>query len=313
MSSRRATVFGGTGFLGRRIVRHLLDANLAVRIASRHPDIVLSLFSHDVSSIEFVHADVNDDGSVARAVAGAWAVVNAVSLYVERGKCTFHSVHVDAAKRIAMLARQAGAGALVHISGIGADAGSASPYIRSRGEGETAVLDAFPSTKLVRPAVMFGPGDAFLAPLLATLRRLPVFPMFGSGSTRLQPVYVEDVAEAIVRILQAPAASQLYELAGPRVYTYQELLRAIAVSAGTRPLLVPLPFSWWHFIGYVSEVLPNPPITRNQVELMEQDNVPEPSAPGLDALQISPRALENILFSMLQPASEKQKHDFHCA
>ena len=311
MSSRRVTVFGGTGFLGRRIVRHLLDANLAVRIASRHPDIALSLFSRDVSGIEFVHADVNDDGSVARAVAGAWAVVNAVSLYVERGKCTFHSVHVDAAKRIAMLARQAGAEALVHISGIGADAGSTSPYIRSRGEGETAVLDAFPSTKLVRPAVMFGPGDGFLAPLLATLRRLPVFPMFGSGSTRLQPVYVEDVAEAIVRILLAPAASQLYELGGPRVYTYQELLRAIAVSAGTRPLLVPLPFSWWHFIGYVSEVLPNPPITRNQVELIEQDNVPEPSAPGPRLCRSRRERLKIFFPSMLQPAREKQKYEFH--
>ena len=142
---------------------------------------------------------------------------------------------------------------------------------------------------------MFGPGDAFLIPLLAMLRRTPVFPMFGSGATRLQPVYVEDVAEAIVRILQAPAASQLHELAGPRVYTYQELLRAIAASAGTRPLLVPFPFSLWHLIGYVSEVLPNPPITRNQVELMEQDNVPGQSAPGFEALQISPRALEDML------------------
>ena len=295
MSSRRVTIFGGTGFLGRRIVRYLLDADFAIRVASRHPDVAFSLFSRDVSGIESVLADVNDDGSVARSVIGAWAVVNAVSLYVERGKSTFHSVHVDAAKRIAMLARQAGAEALVHISGIGADAGSAAPYIRSRGEGEAAVLDAFPSAKLVRPAVMFGPGDAFLTPLLAMLRRMPVFPMFGSGATRLQPVYVEDVAVAIVRILQAPAASQVHELAGPRVYTYQELLRAIAVSAGTRPLLVPLPFSLWHLIGYVSEVLPNPPITRNQLELMEQDNVPEQSAPGFEALQISPRAFEDML------------------
>jgi uncharacterized protein YbjT (DUF2867 family) len=294
MCSRRVTVFGGTGFLGRRIVHHLLDADLAVRIASRHPDRAHSLFS-GASGVEFAYAEVHDDGSVATAIAGAWAVVNAVSLYVERGKYTFRSVHVEAAKRIAMLARQAGAENLVHVSGIGANAGSASAYIRSRGEGEAAVLDAFPSAKLVRPAVMFGPGDAFLTPLLAMLRRTPVFPMFGSGATRLQPVYVEDVAEAVVRILQAPAASRLYELAGPRVYAYQELLRTIAASAGTRPLLVPFPFSLWHLIGYVSEVLPYPPITRNQVELMEQDNVAEPTAPGFEALQISPRALENIL------------------
>ena len=127
------------------------------------------------------------------------------------------------------------------------------------------------------------------------LRRTPVFPMFGSGSTRLQPAYVEDVAEAVVRILGASTACQLYELAGPRVYTYKELLTTIAASAGVRPFLVPFPFSLWHFIGYVSEVLPNPPITRNQVELMEQDNVPEPGALGFEALQMSPRAVENVL------------------
>ena len=126
------TVFGGTGFLGRRVVRHLRDAGLVARVACRHPDAVPSLFSREVSGIEAVHADVNDDGSVARALAGAWAAVNTVSLYVERGKDTFHSVHVEAAKRIAVLARQAGAETLVHISGIGANAGSASPSPRLR-------------------------------------------------------------------------------------------------------------------------------------------------------------------------------------
>jgi uncharacterized protein YbjT (DUF2867 family) len=305
MSSRRVTVFGGTGFLGRRIVRHLHDADFTVRSASRHRDRSRSLFSRDVSGIESVHADVNDDGSVASAVSGAWAVVNAVSLYVEHGQCTFQSVHVEAAKRVAMLSRQAGVETFAHISGIGADVGSASPYIRSRGKGEAALLDAFPSAKLIRPAVMFGPGDAFLTPLLTMLRHTPVFPMFGRGATRLQPAYVEDVAEAIARVLRAPAARQLYELAGPRVYTYQELLRTVAASTGTTPFLVPFPFSLWHVIGYVSESLPSPPITRNQIELMRQDNVPQPDTPGFEALQISPQAVENILPKMLQTAREK--------
>jgi uncharacterized protein YbjT (DUF2867 family) len=216
MSSQRVTVFGGTGFLGRRIVRHLHDADFAVRIASRHPERGRLLLSGDASGIESVRADANDDASVATAVTGAWAVVNAVSLYVEQGKCTFRSVHVEAAKRVAMLARQAGVETLVHVSGIGANAGSASPYIRSRGQGEAAVLDAFPSSTLTRPAVMFGPGDALLTPLLTMLRHMPVFPMFGLGETRLQPAYVEDVAEAIVRVLRAPPSRQPYELAGPR-------------------------------------------------------------------------------------------------
>jgi uncharacterized protein YbjT (DUF2867 family) len=307
MSSRRVTVFGGTGFLGRRIVRHLHDADFAVRIASRHPDRGRSLFSRDGSGIDSFHADVNHDDSVASAVRGAWAVVNAVSLYVEHAQCTFQSVHVEAAKRVAMLARQAGVEMLVHISGIGADAGSVSPYIRSRGKGEAAVLDAFPSTKLIRPAVMFGPGDAFLTPLLTILRHMPVFPMFGSGETRLQPAFVGDVAEATVRVLRAPTAHQLYELAGPRVYTYHELLRTIAASSGARPFLVPFPFSLWHVIGYVSETLPSPPITRNQIELMGQDNIPEPDAPGFEALQIAPQAIENILPQILQTAREKAK------
>jgi uncharacterized protein YbjT (DUF2867 family) len=188
----------------------------------------------------------------------------------------------------------------VHVSGIGADAGSASPYIRSRGQGEAAVLDAFPSARVIRPAVMFGSGDALLTPLLTMLRHMPVFPMFGRGETRLQPAYVEDVAEAIVRVLRAPTARRPYELAGPRVYTYQELLRAIAASTDTRPYLVPFPFSLWHVIGYVSEALPSPPITRNQVELMERDNIADPDAPGFEALQISPQAIENILPQMLQ-------------
>jgi NADH dehydrogenase len=305
MSRRRVTVFGGTGFLGRRIVRHLQDADFAVRIASRHPDRDRSLFSRDVSGIEPFPADVNDGAAVASAVSGAWAVVNAVSLYLEREQRTFQSVHVEAARRVAMLARRAGVETLVHISGIGADARSPSPYIRSRGRGEAAVLDAFPSATLIRPAVMFGPGDAFLTPLLTMLRHMPVFPMFGRGETRLQPAYVEDVAEAIVRVLRIPAVRQLYELAGPSVYTYQELLRTIATSAGTRPFLVRFPFSLWHAIGFVSEALPAPPITRNQVELMGKDNIPEPDAPGFEALQISPQAIENILPQMLQAARRK--------
>jgi uncharacterized protein YbjT (DUF2867 family) len=304
MASRRVTVFGGTGFLGRRIVRHLHDAGFAVRAASRRRDRSRSLFSGDAPDIEIVSADVNDDGSVTRAVDGTWAVVNAVSLYLEHGQHTFRAVHVEAARRVAVLASQAGAAALVHISGIGADAGSASRYISSRGQGEAAVRDAFPAARLIRPAVMFGAGDAFLTPLLGMLRRMPAFPLFGNGNTRLQPAYVEDVAEAVVRVLQAATTHQVYELAGPRTYTYHELLRTVAETVGARPVLVPIPFGVWHVLGYAAEMLPNPLITRNQVELMEQDNVAAADAAGFAALQISPRAIEDILPQMLQEAEK---------
>src|SRR5262249_10367125 len=185
-----------------------------------------------------------------------------------------------AAGRVAAIASRARAEKLVHVSGIGANATSTSPYIRSRGEGEAAVLRAYPSATLIRPAVMFGPDDAFLVPLLSMLRRLPVFPLFGSGETRLQPAHVEDVAEAVARILQAPMAHTIYELAGPQVYTYRELLQTTAAQAGREPLLVPFPFPLWRGIGFVSQLLPPPPITPNQVDFLELGTVLPPANPG---------------------------------
>jgi uncharacterized protein YbjT (DUF2867 family) len=302
MAAQSVTVFGGTGFLGRCIVHHLQAAGFGVRAASRHPDSGGSLFA--APGVEPVRADINDESSVAAAAAGAFAVVNAVSLYIEHGRDTFQSVHVEAAARVATIATRAGAKRLVHISGIGADADSASSYIRSRGQGEAAVLLAFPSATLIRPAVMFGREDAFLVPLLSMLRRLPIFPMFGTGKTRLQPAYVEDVAEAVGRVLQIAAAHNVYELAGPRVYTYRELLQTIAAQAGRRPLLVPFPIPLWRLIGSISEFLPNPPITANQVDLMELDSVAASDISGFGALQIVPQAIETILPAVLQ--DEKQ-------
>src|SRR6516165_9498963 len=199
MTVRTVTVFGGTGFLGRRIVRHLDAAGFGVRVASRHPERVRSLFPEH-PTVEAVGADINDENSTTAALAGAFAVINSVSLYVESRSETFRSVHVEAAGQVAAIASRARAEKLVHVSGIGANAASASPYIRSRGEGEAAVLRAYPSATLIRPAVMFGPEDAFLVPLLSMLHRLPVFPLFGSGETRLQPAHVEDVAEAVARM-----------------------------------------------------------------------------------------------------------------
>ena len=202
-SGRIVTVFGGAGFLGRRIVRHLRDREFPVRIASRHPDRGHSQLGRDDPQLRSVYADIHDERSVADALAGAFAVVNTVSLYVEHGQETFHSVHVESAQRVAAQAHRAGVKRLVHISGIGADPASQSRYIRTRGEGELVVGAAFADARVIRPAVMFGPDDAFLTTILKLLRRLPIYPMFGRGLTRLQPAYVEDVAEAIVRIMRA--------------------------------------------------------------------------------------------------------------
>jgi len=229
------------------------------------------------------------------ALAGAFGVVNAVSLYVERGNQTFHSVHVEAAARVAKHSRASGVQRLAHVSGIGADARSPSAYIRSRGEGETSVRAAFPAATIIRPAVMFGPDDAFLTPLKKMLQMFPAFPMFGRGRTALQPAYVEDVSEAIVRTLDAPEAGMIYELGGPRIYTYEELLRTVCAHLGIRRILIPVPFGAWQGLAFVAEMMPAPLVTRNQVELMAVDNVVSSTHPGFGALGIDPRGIEVVL------------------
>ena len=294
-SMSRVTVFGGTGFVGRRVVRHLRESGATVRIASRHPG------RSEGDNVEQIAADARDDRSVEAAVVGADGVVNAISLYVEHGGDTFHSVHVEAAARIAKVARQAGTKRFVHLSGIGANAASPSPYIRNRGEGEAAVQAAFPGAVIIRPAVMFGSDDALLSTILRLLRTLPAYPLFGDGRTRLQPVYVGDVAVAIAQVLrQTQRPYPIYELAGPRVYSYEELLRTITRTAGLRPVLVRIPFAFWDAVAGLAEILPHPPLTRNQVDLMQIDTTASDSRPGFRLLGISPRSLEEELEAMLK-------------
>lgn len=300
MNHRVVTVFGGTGFLGRRVVRHLRKLEFSVRIASRHPYRGPRLFALDDLQLHSVAANIHDERSVADALAGAYGVVNAVSLYVEHGQETFHAVHVESAERVAAQARRAGVERLAHVSGIGANAASPSLYIRTRGEGELAVRAAFADATLIRPAVMFGPDDAFLNPILRLLGRLPIYPMFGRGLTRLQPAYVEDVAEAIARALQGTETHPItFECGGPRVYSYQELLRAVAHEAGLKPILIPVPFAAWHALARFAEMLPSPPVTRNQVELMQIDTVSSPEMPGFGELGISPHSVEEMLQEIL--------------
>jgi uncharacterized protein YbjT (DUF2867 family) len=299
----RVTVFGGTGFVGRRVVRHLSDSTATVCIASRHPA------RAEGDNVEQIVVDAHDERSVEAAVAGADGVVNAISLYVEHGGDTFHSVHVEAAARIARVARRAGIKRFVHLSGIGADAASPSPYIRNRGEGEAAVQAAFPGAVVIRPAVMFAPDDAFLTTILGLLRTLPAYPLFGDGRTRLQPVYVDDVAAAIAQILrQTQRPFPIYELAGPRVYSYGELLRTIARTAGLRPVLVRIPFAFWNAVAGLAEILPHPPLTRNQLELMQIDTTASDSRPGFGLLGISPRSLEEELKGMLKHTNEETQN-----
>ncbi|RWP65949.1 MAG: complex I NDUFA9 subunit family protein [Mesorhizobium sp.] len=296
-AKRIVTVFGGTGFLGRRIVKRLLERGFTVRAASRHPARVGQVFSSTARPPEAVEADILDASSIGMAIAGSQAIVNAVSLYVEQGAQTFERVHVEAAAELAAASRAGEVDRFVQISGIGSDPQSDSNYIRARGRGEEAVASAFPGAIIVRPAVMTGPDDVFLTTIVRLIRLLPVYPLFGDGGTRLQPVYVEDVADAVSRLIggRNHKGSSIFEFGGARIYTYKELLREIARQLDTHIRLMPVPFAAWDALAGVAELLPGAPITRNQVDLMRHDNVAAIGAPGLKELDIAPRDIEEVI------------------
>jgi uncharacterized protein YbjT (DUF2867 family) len=291
------SVFGGAGFLGRCLVQRLASEGSTVRVAVRHADRARSaLRSAGLDRVSVFAADVRDQATVGAALAGADAVVDAVSAYVETGGVTFEAVHEEGANTLAREAVAAGVVRFVLVSGIGADPESGSPYIRARGRGERMVQQAFPAATIVRPSAMFGPGDALFGTVAHLARLLPVLPLIGGGRTRLQPVFVEDVAEAIARILADPGtAGQTYELAGPKVYTLRELFEITLSLMGIRRLLVPVPFAVAEVQARLFEFLPNPPLTSGQVDLLKADNVASRDLPGLRELNILPKAIEAIV------------------
>ena len=294
MPIKRITVFGGTGFLGRRIVACLLARGFVVRVAARRPDRVKNI-KGSTGRLEPFRADVRDAASVSAATENAEAVVNAVSLYIERGEATFRAIHVDGAKRVAAAAREQSA-RLVHISGIGADPKSPSPYVRSRGEGELGVREEFGQATIFRPSVMFGPDDAFVTTLTSLLRVLPALPVFGKGRTRMQPVFVGDVADALANALERPdTEGGTYELGGPTIYTYRDLVDVVMRHAGRRRVLIPVPYFIWNVLATAVSILSEPPLTEGQVALMKHDNIASPDIPGLQDLDITPTCFSEVL------------------
>ena len=290
-------VFGGGGFLGRRLVRRLTAEGMTVRVAVRHPDPArVELRALGFDRVTVVPADVRDQASVAAAIAGTDAVVNTVSAYVEKSGVTFEAVHVQGAETVAREAVAAGVARLVLVSGIGADPDSTSPYIRARGRGELTVQQTFPGATIVRPGAMFGPGDALFGRFAELARLLPVLPLIGGGRTRLQPVFVEDVAEAIASILTDPGTvGRIYELAGPGVYTLRELVAMTLHLMRKRRLLIPVPFAVTEIQARLFELLPNPPLTTGQVDLLKADNVASGTLPGLRELKIQPKTVEEVV------------------
>ena len=290
MAGKVVTVFGGTGFLGRTIVRQLVKAHTPVRIAVRSP------VAEVADDVEQVQADVRNEASVEAAMAGARAAVNVVGLYVEKGEESFDAVHVQGALHVARQAKRHGVERLIHISGIGVDPTSTSPYVRARAQGELRVKEAFDGATIIRPSVLFGPRDAFLNALDQISRLLPVIPLFGAGETRLQPVYVEDVALAAAACLRSTASvGKTYEIGGAEVHTYREILQQVMRHRGRRRALLPVPFVIWDILAGVLSVLPSPPVTGDQIALMRQDNLVHPSAESVEELGVVPQSLRELL------------------
>lgn len=280
---RPVLVVGGTGFLGRAIAATLAGRGHAVRVAARAPDATPL-----PGGVERRCADIRRDDEIAAALEGAEAVINAVSLYTEGGGLDFRRIHVEGARRLARLACAAGVRRLVHVSGIGADPDSASAYVRARALGEAAVQAECPDAAILRPSVLFGPGDPFLA-TLERVTRAPVIPLFGVGRTRLQPVHVDDVARAAaVLATDGPSIGGTWELGGADVLTYREVVTAILRHYGRKRVLIPVPFAAWHTMAWAASALASPPITHDQLALMQSDNVVPPEAATFADLGLRP-------------------------
>ncbi len=280
-------VLGGTGYLGSACVRKLMAAGWEVRVVCRRP-------GQSSAGCETAVADVRDAAALASAFEGVRAVVNAVGLYVQHGDETFEAVHVRGAANAGAAAGKAGAERLVHVSGIGADARSRSAYVRARAEGEQAARAAFAGADIVRPSVLFGPGDGFLGSLDALTRFAPVVPLFGDGTTRLQPVFVDDVAAAVAAILEADPG-RVYELGGPRALSYREIVALVLAFRHRRRVLMPVAFPLWEGLARVAAALPSPPLTTDQLALLREHNEVGEGVATFADLGIAPRDLEALL------------------
>ncbi len=299
------TVFGGTGFVGRQVVRALAKQGFRVRVAARNVGRGYRLrMLGDVGQIEVVQANVRNPASVGRALDGAEGCVNLVGVLYEGGRQGFQSLHAMGSKTIAEAAEARGVGRFVQVSALGADIDSPSKYARTKAMGEAVVRAAIPSAVVLRPSVVFGPEDAFFNRFATMAGFSPALPLPGGGETRFQPAYVADVAAAVAKALTDPdCAGQTYELGGPGVFTFRELMEFVLRETGKSRLLLPLPWGVASLVGQaaaLSSLVGIPPVlTQDQVELLKSDNVVSDGAPGFVELGITPRSVEAIVPSYL--------------
>ncbi len=301
MNNPLVTIFGGAGFIGRHLVRALAAKGWRIRVISRSP----ALCGHlqplaDVGQIVVQSADLDDEEALTALLKGSNAVINLVGILYETSNQRFSDVHGKLPGRIAKAAADAGVQHVVHLSAIGADLESSSAYARSKAEGERAVKEAFGSSVILRPSIVVGPEDDFFNRFAAMARIAPALPLIGGGKTRFQPIYVGDVSAAIVKALELPdAKGKVFELGGPKIYSFAELMRYMLLVIGRKRWLVNLSFGLASFKARFLELLPKPLLTRDQVELLKNDNVVADVAKTLADLQIIPTPIETIVPSYL--------------
>ena len=302
MSIKQVTVFGGSGFIGQAIVRALAHQGYLVRVAARRIELAEPVkTAGDVGQVMLMRANVRFPQSVAAAIAGSQAVVNAVGIPFQRGRQTYQAVHAEGARTIAQAAAAAGVQRLIHISGIGADnRSSRNRYIQSKVAAEDAIVGAFDGATILRNSVVFGPNDVMFNRLGDIASKAPVFPLIGDGSAKVQPVFVGDVGQAVAAALARPGtAKSVFELGGPRVYTYRELAQLVLHEIDRKKPIIGTPASVMKIAAFFAQQVALlgriPPLTVDQVELMVHDNVVRPGALGLGALGIQATAAEVIL------------------
>ncbi len=309
-TDKLVTIFGGSGFIGRHLVRRLAAQGWRVRVSVRDIEKAKSLkVAGRVGQVTLTPASITDETAVRKAVEGADAVVNLVGVLYERGKRSFSNIHVKGAATIAEAAASAGAKHLVHLSALGADAASPSTYAQSKAAGETSVKTAFPNATIFRPSVVFGPEDGFFNLFGKLMQVFPVVPFFtnivphaeGGGGPNFQPVYVCDLVAAISQALEdGKHQGKTYELAGPRTYCMRDILRMVNQETRRNRWIIGVPFFVARLQALFLQFLPKPLITPDQVKLLEIGSVASGSLPGFEAFGITPTAAEGILPTYLK-------------
>ena len=306
LNNQIVTIFGGSGFVGRHIVRRLATEGYTLRIASRTPASCYELRTAGaVGQIVPQFYDPGRPDTIAAAIIGSVAVINCVGMLYEHGRSKFHAAHAELPRQIATTCKRLGVRQLVHISSLGVDV-ARSNYARTKLLGEKAVRDNFPGVTILRPSVMFGADDRFFNRFARLAQIMPALPLVGGGRTRLQPVYVDDVAEAVLNVLRRPPTGdaddprgKIYELGGPEVLDFRAIYDRMFAATGQRCMLAPLPWGLAKFKAMFLQLLPDPLLTVDQVRSLQTDNVVQPGALGLDDLGVTPTPLDAVLPSYL--------------